>query len=170
MSSVMDPPVQPRNGDTLKVLGVCRSITDHRDVRALADQEALIRRHLAARYDGPIEYLIIRSRACGGMVDREEIREIERLIQTRTIDVVIVEDLSRIARRMYAAVVCELCMDHATRLIAINDHLDTAEKDWRMRVGSSLSRHEIPNCDHPRRIERTLDERFSRQQSDHLSE
>jgi len=41
------PPLTPRNGATLKVLGIARISTEHQDVLSLADQEALYRRWLA---------------------------------------------------------------------------------------------------------------------------
>ena len=166
----LSPPLAPRNGRTLQVLGVCRISTDHQDDRSLDDQEALIRRYVAACYDAPAEFNFIKTRDSGEALDRDELREIERLVRTRTIDVLAVEDLSRIARRLYAAMFCELCEDFATRVIAINDHVDTAKKDWRMLAGFSSMRHEAHNADIAARIKRSLDDRFARERPDSPSE
>ena len=40
----LDPPLRPRRGVTLHVLGICRISTVHQDLHSLDDQEALLRR------------------------------------------------------------------------------------------------------------------------------
>ena len=47
-----------------------------------------------------------------------------------------------------------------TRVIAINDHLDTANENWPILSGFATIRHEQYNVDTGRRIRRTLRNRF----------
>src|SRR5260370_37093757 len=42
----LQPPLLPRNGQLIEVLGIARISTEHQDQRSLADQEALYRRWL----------------------------------------------------------------------------------------------------------------------------
>jgi hypothetical protein len=49
----LQPPLVPRNGATLRVLGIARISTEHQDQRSLADQEALYRRWLDGHAGGP---------------------------------------------------------------------------------------------------------------------
>jgi len=50
MFSSLDPPLRPRRGVTLHVLGICRISTVHQDLHSLDDQEALLRRYIADHY------------------------------------------------------------------------------------------------------------------------
>lgn len=51
-----------------------------------------------------------------------------------------VEELGRICRRNRAFDVCELCEDADTRLIALNDSIDTARDDWRLNAAFAAFR------------------------------
>src|SRR5262249_15587203 len=55
----------------------------------------------------------------------------------------------------------ENCEDHDTRLIALNDHVDTGREDWRLGSFFAVMRHEAYNKDTANRIRRTLRNRFS---------
>jgi DNA invertase Pin-like site-specific DNA recombinase len=161
MRTHLEPPLGPRRGVTLKVLGICRISTVHQDVHSLDDQEALLRRHIADHYDGQVEYHFIRSRDSGEYLDRKELLEAEARIEEGRHDVVICEDLARICRRHHAISVCELCEDCDTRLIALHDNIDTARADWRMNAMFSALKHESYNKDTSQRIRRTLRNRFA---------
>src|SRR6185437_13632678 len=69
-------------------------------------------------------------------------------------------DLGRIFRRIHAQLFCELCEDVGTRLIALNDHVDTAQDNWRVLAGFASMRHEMYNADTAKRIRRSLRNRF----------
>jgi hypothetical protein len=45
---------------------------------------------------------------------------------------VICEDLGRVCRRMHAHLFCESCEDADTRLVALNDSIDTEREDWQL--------------------------------------
>jgi hypothetical protein len=56
----------------------------------------------------------------------------ENEVGTRTYDLVLAEDMGRIFRRVHAQLFCESCEDCDTRLIALNNHIDTAQDNWRV--------------------------------------
>ena len=72
----------------------------------------------------------------------------------------IAEDLGRIFRRVNALIFCEQCEDLGTRLIAINDGVDTAKENWQLLAGFASLRHELYNSDTAKRIRRSLRNRF----------
>ena len=160
MTNHLDPPLVPRRGRTLHVLGICRISTDHQDPRSLADQEALLRRFVQEHYDGPAQWTIIASRGSGEYLDSKELAQAVELIESRTLDLVIAEDLGRLCRRVKAYEICETAQDSGTRLIAINDHVDTAREDWRLGALFSVFRHESYTRDTGKRIRRSLRNRF----------
>ena len=62
------------------------------------------------------------------MAEREEYLQLIEMVESGEYDLVLTEDLGRIVRRIHAHLFCELCADHGTRLIALNDHVDTSEE------------------------------------------
>jgi site-specific DNA recombinase len=156
----LDPPLTPRRGGRLRVLAICRISTEHQDLRSLGDQEALVRRYVADHYDGPIDVQVIASRGSGEYLDRLELAEAETRVERREFDLVLAEDLARVCRRNYAVTFCEICEDCDTRLIAINDHVDTDRDEWRMNAMFTAFKHEAANKDTANRIRRTLRNRF----------
>jgi DNA invertase Pin-like site-specific DNA recombinase len=156
----LQPPLTPRNGATLKVLGIARISTEHQDVLSLADQEALYRRWLAEHTPLPFHLNMIAGRGSGECLDREEARRARAEVETGSYDLVIAEDLGRIFRRAHSQLFCELCEDYETRLVAINDHVDTGQDGWRVLAGFASMRHELYNADTAKRIRRSLRNRF----------
>jgi site-specific DNA recombinase len=159
MESRLNPPLRPR-GHTLEVLGIARISTLNQDERSLGDQEALYRRWLKKNYDGPFNLQMIASQGSGERLDREESSEAIKAVESRTKDLVLTEDLGRVYRRVHAYLFCELCMDHGTRLIALNDNVDTAQGTWSMAAIFGAMKHEASNKDTSERIKRTLRNRF----------
>jgi DNA invertase Pin-like site-specific DNA recombinase len=160
MGSSLQPPLVARNGQTLKVLGVARISTEHQDRLSLDDQEALYRCWLDQHAGQPYDLHMIAGRGSGECLDRQEALQAWAEIQTGTYDLVIAEDLGRIFRRAHAILFCEACEDVGTRLIALNDHVDTGREDWRLLAGFASMRHELYNADTGKRIRRTLRNRF----------
>jgi len=161
MTNLLDPPLAPRQGRPLNVLAICRISTEHQDKKSLDDQEALLRRFVAEHYDGPVRWTVIAGRGSGEYLDRKELAEAEELIESRTLDLVIAEDLARLCRRVKAYEICEIAQDFGTRLIAVNDHVDTARDDWHLGSLFSVFRHESYTRDTGKRIRRTLRNRFT---------
>lgn len=160
LKSLLQPPLDPKNLEYLIVLGIARISTDHQDEKSLADQEALYRSWLEEHVSVPFRLQMIASRGSGEILDRKELHEAEELVETGKLDLVLAEDMARISRRLYAALFCELCEDNNTRLIAINDHVDTAKGDWRLHSFFASFRHESYNKDTAERIRRTARNRF----------
>ena len=93
-----DPPLTSRNGGLLRVLAVCRISGVNPDLKALDDQEALLRRYLADHHEGPAEWKPVSSRDSGELLDGVELLAIEEGLKSGRSDLLIT-DLGRIARR-----------------------------------------------------------------------
>jgi len=156
----LQPPLVPRAGHMLQVVGIARISTAHQDQRSLADQEALYRRWLDQHAGLPYHLEMIAGRGSGECLDREEARQARAAVESGRVDLVIAEDLGRNFRRVHAQLFCELCEDYETRLIALNDQVDTAQDNWRIMAGFASMRHEMYNADTAKRIRRSLRNRF----------
>jgi DNA invertase Pin-like site-specific DNA recombinase len=157
----LNPPLVPRNGHILEVVGVARISTLNQDERSLADQEALLRSWLKRHFAGSFNLRMIASQASGERLDREESVLLNQAVESRKIDLVLTEDLGRIFRRMHAYLFCEHCEDYKTRLVAINDHVDTAQANWQMAAIFSAIKHQQFNEETSQRIKRTHRHRFT---------
>ncbi len=150
----------PKNGKTMQVVIVARISTDHQDLRSLEDQGALCRARIESEYGTSIRYEIIKSRGSGEHLDRKELSHLETLIESGQYDVVIAEDLGRICRRTRVIEFCEQCVDYNTRLIAINDRVDTDDDGWQDIATMASWHHERSNRDTSDRIKRSCNNRF----------
>ncbi len=63
-------------------------------------------------------------------MERPEFLQLIKLVSTRKYDLIVAEDLSRIARRMQAHLFCETCVECKTRVITLNEGFDTGRKGW----------------------------------------
>ena len=151
---------QPKNGRILKVIRVGRISTINQDERSLDDQLAFLDKQVRELYGGEVEYTDIATQGSGEKLDREELGLLEELIESGEYDLVICEDLARICRRTRAVDICELCEDFETRLIAVNDHVDTWDEGWRDGAFISTWHHERSNRDTSNRIKRSIRNRF----------
>ena len=152
--------LRPRDGKTLMVLGIARISTEHQDKKSLKDQENLYLEWLAKHYEGEYSLKMISGQGSGENLIRQEYHQAIELVESEKFDLVIAEDLGRISRRIHAQLFCELCEDTNTRLIAINDSVDTGVENWRMSASFATIRHEFYNDDTARRIRRSLRSRF----------
>lgn len=155
------PALQPRRSGALRVVIVARISTTHQDPRSLDDQVAKCKEYLEQHFSGEVEYTEITSQGSGEHLDRDELRRLEDLIESRTIDVVLAEDLARICRRKRAYDLCEMCVDNESRLIAINDRGDTDTDGWEDSAFISTWHHERSNRDTSDRIKRSQRNRFN---------
>lgn len=153
-------PLSPKSGRVLQVVRIARISTLNQDERSLDDQLALLGKTVESLYDGPTEYQDLATQGSGEKLDRAELTELEELIESGQVDLVIAEDLARICRRTRAIDFCEICEDNGTRLMAINDRVDTADESWRDGAFISSWHHERSNRDTSSRIKRSLRNRF----------
>jgi DNA invertase Pin-like site-specific DNA recombinase len=160
----LDPPLVPRNGRTLEVLVPVR-VSDPRpgkqDERSLDEQRVLLETWLKAHTKLPVKVHVLAWKGSGEGLENEEYLRLLRMIGSRKFDLVLCEDLGRIVRRIHAHLVCELCEDTGTRLIALNDHVDTAQSNWRDASIFAAWHHERANRDTSERIKRTHRGRFA---------
>ena len=122
----------PKNGRIYMVIGVGRISTEHQDGLSLGDQEAYYRLFLDRELGvGNYELSVVASRGSGQILDRKEFLELCERVESGEYDIVIAEDLGRISRRILAIIFCEDAEDVGTRVIAINDYVDTAKENWK---------------------------------------
>lgn len=151
----------PRNGRNLRVIIVARISTIHQDMKSLDDQVALCKDYVTRRFSGPIEWTPIATQGSGEWLDREEILRLGELIESRKFDLVVTEDLGRICRSFQVIAIAEACQDSETRLIALNDGVDTDDESWKPLAAISALRHESYNKDTGNRIRRSHRHRFT---------
>ncbi len=148
--------LSPKNGLVFLVLIVTRISTEHQDLRSLSDQETLCRQWIENNVGGRTDVRVIESQDSGELLDRQELRDLEAALETRQYDLLIVEDAGRICRRHRVHDIIELAIDNDTRVIAINDNVDTLFDDWKLKIGFAAMHHEVSNADTGKRIRRTL--------------
>lgn len=153
-----NPSFVPKNGRVLRVVGICRISTTNQDPRSLDDQEAYYRRWLQEHVTVPWTLEIVASQGSGENLERAEYLAL--IDRTAEFDLVLTEDLGRICRRVHAHIFCENAIDVQTRVIAINDHVDTAVEGWELTSYFAVMRHETYNKDTSKRIRRSQRNRF----------
>jgi site-specific DNA recombinase len=155
--------LRPCNGQTLETVLVSR-VSDpgpgKQDERSNSDQQAMLGHWLANQYTEPTNITIVGGSGAGEWLEREEYLQLLEMISTGRYDLVLTEDLGRILRRIHAHLFAEYCVDNGTRLIALNDHVDTADEGWQDRSIFSAWHHERSNRDTSDRIKRTHRNRF----------
>ena len=151
----------PKNGRIYMIIGVGRISTEHQDGLSLGDQEAYYRQYLDRELgEGTYELTVIASRGSGQILDRKEFLELCEKVESGRYDIVIAEDLGRISRRIHAIIFCEEAEDVGTRVIAINDHVDTAQENWKHASIFASFKNESFCKDTSARITRSLRNRF----------
>ena len=157
----LDPPLLPKDGHLLRLLVPVRvSNPTKQDERSLGDQQNKIENWLRERVDFPFELTVLEGRESGELLDRAEFQKLIDEVATGLYDGVVSEDLGRIVRRLQAHLFCEHCVDHDTRVIAINDNVDTSRSGWQDASIFSAWHHERSNRDTSDRIKRTHRSRF----------
>lgn len=163
MAAFLEIPLTARNGRNLEVLSVGR-VSDpgpgKQDVRSLDDQEAQLRDWLENHTDLSTNVTVVAGSGSGELLDREEYLKLIELVESEKYDLFLTEDLGRIVRRIHAHLFCEMCVEHDTRLISLNDPVDTAKDGWQDASIFSAWHHERSNRDTSSRIKRTHRNRF----------
>jgi len=110
-----DTPITPRNGHTL-IVGIVARISGCANQKELSLDDQVDHGHqlVAEMYDGPVEYRVVSTTGKGERLDRPELAEVEVMIRSRELDVLIGEDLGRIVRGTEAAWLCGIAVDHGT--------------------------------------------------------
>ncbi len=159
--SKQQEPIRPRNGHT-PVVGIVARISGGQNQKELSldDQIDHAKEVVSELYDGSVEYRVISTTGKGERLDRPELAEVEAMIRSGELDVLIAEDLGRIVRGTEALWLCGIAVDHGTRVIAPNDGIDTAEAAWEEDAISACRDHVGHNAHTSKRIKQKLMNRF----------
>ncbi len=150
----------PKQGSRYRGVAVCRISKESQDKMSLEDQLAYYHEWLKKNLDGEYELTVLASQGSGELLERADFLTLTEMADEGAFDFFIAEDIGRIARRTQAMILCELAEDTATRVIAINDGVDTLNDDWRQNATFATMRHEAYNRDTAFRIRRTHRNRF----------
>jgi len=157
-------PTVPRNGHTLGV-GIVARISggaNQKDV-SLEDQVDNGKQAVAdLPYTGKVNYTIIKTTGKGERLDRPELAEVEALLRTSTLDLLILDDLGRLVRGVTAAWLCGIAVDHGTRVLAINDCIDTNAESWEEDVIAACRDHVGHNAHTSKRLKQKLMNRYKK--------
>ena len=161
-----DSPLAPRNGHTLAVGIVARiSGCQNQKEASLEDQEDHARDVVDQVYPGPadrVDYRVIATKGKSERLDRPELAEIEALIRTRELDLLVIEDVGRLVRGAEAVRLIGIAVDHETRVIAPNDGIDTIDDTWEEQVLAACKEHVGHNAHTSRRLKQKLRNRFKK--------
>jgi hypothetical protein len=161
MSYGREAKLEPRNGHTLVVAVVARiSGGQNQKEASLKDQEDHARTVVAEMYDGVVDYRVIATTGKGERLDRPELKQIEAMLRTRELDLLVVEDLGRLIRGTEAKKLCGIAVDHGTRVISPNDCIDTAEESWEEEAISACRDHVGHQRHTSKRIKQKMMNRF----------
>ncbi len=163
MSMRSEKTLVPRNGHTLEVFIVCRiSGCGTQTELSLDDQEDNGKGLVADNYTGPAEYCVISTTGKGERLDRPELEQIESAFRSQQFDLVIFDDLSRLIRGGEAAKLLGVAVDNGTRVICINDGIDTADPTWEEDALTACSENVAHNERTSRRIKQKCMNRFKK--------
>lgn len=153
--------IQPRNRHTL-VVGIVARISGcpKQKEMSLEDQEDLGKDTVGEMYQGPVDYRLIATKGKGEHLDRPELDVIEAMLRTRELDLLIMEDTGRMVRGAEAVRLGGIAVDHGTRLIGINDCIDTADDNWEADLMEASKEHAGHNRLTSKRIKQRLMNRF----------
>src|ERR1043165_8944692 len=101
------PPWVPRNGHTL-VIGIIARISGcaNQLEMSLEDQVDHAKQVVAELYDGPVEYRVVATKGKGERLDRPELVEVEDMLRSGELDLLVAEDIGRIVRGTAASELC----------------------------------------------------------------
>ena len=94
--------------------------------------------------------------------NRPELAELEAMLRTEEIDLLICDDLGRIVRGTDAERLIGLAVECGTRVIAINDGIDTNDETWEEDVISACRDHVGHQAHTSKRIKQKMQNRFLR--------
>jgi site-specific DNA recombinase len=156
-----DDRLKPRNGHTL-VVGIVARISGCQNQKemSLDDQVDHAKQVVVELYEGPVDYRTIATKGKGEALDRPELDQIEQMLRTGKLDLLIAEDIGRMVRGIEAAHICGIAVDHGTRVLAPNDCIDTADDSWEEDVISACRDHVGHNAHTSKRLKQKLMNRF----------
>ncbi|HVX85686.1 MAG TPA: recombinase family protein [Phycisphaerae bacterium] len=160
----LNKPLKPRVGQLL-VLAILARISgcENQKEASLDDQADHGKQEIAHHYSGPVQTIVIKTKAKGERIDRPELSEVRDLIRSGKIDVLFVEDLGRMIRGAAAMEILYLAYDRGVRALSPNDAVDTFEDGWEERALAACVEHLSANAQTSRRIKHKTMNRFKRE-------
>ena len=148
--------LRPRNGTKLAVGAVARisGCTNQKEI-SLDDQVDGAKVEIADIFDGPTDYRVIATKGKGEQLDRPELAEVEELLRSRELDVLVMEDVGRLVRGTDAVRLWGIAVDHGVRCIAPNDCVDTIDESWEEDLISACRDHVGHNAHTSKRLKRS---------------
>lgn len=159
-----DKELRPRNGHTL-VTGIVARISGCQNQKELSleDQVDHGKEVVADVYDGsPGEFRVTATKGKGERLDRPELAEIEAMIRTGELDLLVMEDVGRMVRGAAAVEIWGIAVDHGTRCIAPNDGCDTNDETWEQDLINACAEHVAHNAHTSKRIKYKKMNRFKK--------
>lgn len=154
----------PRNGQNL-VVGIVARISGCASQKeiSLDDQVDHGKEEVADVYKGPADYRVVATKGKGERLDRPELAQIEQMIRTRELDLLVMEDVGRLIRGTDAVRLWGIAVDHETRCIAPNDCIDTIDESWEEDLIAACRDHVGHNAHTSKRLKKKLMNRFRKQ-------
>jgi site-specific DNA recombinase len=155
--------LKPRNGKTLIVYIIARisGCANQREL-SLDDQADHAKEIISDMYDGSVEFRVIATKGKGERLDRPELDEIRQHLLRGEADVLIMEDLGRLVRGVEAVRLFGIAVDHGTRAMSPNDHVDTINDTWEEDALAACRDHVAHNSHTSRRLKHKLMNRFEK--------
>ena len=159
--STQEDRIVPRDGKILQVLVPARisGCPDQKEV-SIDDQIDHAKEVVAEMYDGPVNFIVFRATAKGELLTRPELTEIEAALRSRTIDLIVMEDLGRLVHGAEAVWLLGIGVDCGTRGISPNDGVDTNELTWEEDALAACRDHVGHNSHTSKRIKHKTMNRF----------
>jgi site-specific DNA recombinase len=163
MFSSKDSQILPRNGHTL-VSGLVARISGckNQEEVSLDDQVDHGEEVVAEHYAGPAEYRVVATKGKGERLDHPELGQIEAMLRSGELDLLVMEDIGRLVRGAEAVRLCGIAVDHGVRVISPNDCVDTAEDSWEEDVLDACKEHVGHNAHTSKRLKHKLMNRFKK--------
>jgi site-specific DNA recombinase len=163
MVSYSNSQLVPRNGHTLIAAIVARiSGCASQKELSLDDQVDHAKEEIAQLYQGPIDYRVIATKGKGERVDRPELGQVEEMIRSGELDLLVMEDVGRLVRGAEAVKLWGIAVDHGIRCLAPNDCLDTADETWEEELITACRDHVGHNSHTSKRLKKKLMNRFKK--------
>jgi hypothetical protein len=129
---------------------------------SLNDQVDHAKQLVSEMYDGRVEFRSIATTGKGERLDRPELEQIRQEILKGELDLLVMEDLGRLVRGVEAVRLFGLAVDHGTRGISPNDHIDTINDTWEEDALAACRDHVAHNAHTSRRLKQKLMNRFEK--------
>jgi hypothetical protein len=145
-------------------VGIVARISGCADQKELSldDQVDHAKEIVREMYVGPVEYRTIQTKGKGEDKDRPELADLEAMLRSDELDLLLFEDLGRVVRGTTAVDLLGIAVNHGVRCISPNDCIDTIESTWEEDAISACRDHVGHNAHTSKRIQHKMMNRFKK--------